>query len=362
MPKLLILSRYDELGASSRLRMLQYVPALQATGWNAHVEPLFSNEYLETIYQVRRGKVWHLNRLALVARAYFHRVLILLQCRHYDIVWVEKELFPFLPAFFERLLSDSGVPYIVDYDDAIFHNYDRSESRFLRNLIGDKLKRLIAGARAVTVGNDYLAAYARSKGAQQICSVPTVIDITRYQVVDEPPDGVFRIGWVGSPSSAQYLPVVYAPLQRLAEFRNIVFVTVGAPPIAIAGVTVEQHDWTLESEVRLIQGFHLGIMPLNDTPWERGKCGYKLIQYMACGRPVVASPVGVNREIVTARVGQLARTEDDWFEALNALAANADLRQRQGAEARLMAEKHYTQQIVAPQIDSLLRSHVRKDR
>lgn len=357
MPKILILSRYNTLGASSRLRMLQYVPDFEAAGWTVCVEPLLCNKYLDTIYQHHKTIWLRLMRLAFITNGYWHRFRILLQTGRYDIIWIEKELFPFLPALFEKILSLNKVPYIIDYDDAVFHNYDRSVSRFVRKLLANKLQRLIVGASAVTVGNNYLLEYMVRQGAEYVERVPTVIDISRYEVTKEPPSEVFRIGWIGSPSSAQYLPIIFGALQQLAQKWNIVFVTVGAPLISIPGVKVEQNKWTLESEGRIIQSFHVGVMPLSDTPWERGKCGYKLVQYMACGRPVVASPVGINLEIVSNDVGRLAGLEKDWVQALDELASDQQLRARLGKAARLVVEKTYTKQVVAPKLNQLLRKY-----
>lgn len=337
--------------------MLQYIPALEDAGWTVQVHPLLCNRYLATIYDTRKTVWLRLRRLVLIVQGYVHRFRILLQrCKH-DVVWVEKELFPFLPSIFENLIFAASKTYILDYDDAVFHNYDLNKNVLVRGLLRNKLQSLIAGASAVTVGNGYLSEYAFHQGARHIERVPTVIDLTRYQVAAEPATDVFRIGWIGSPSSAQYLPMVYSALQRLAKKRNIVFVTVGAPPISVQGVQVEQYDWKLESEANLIQSFHVGIMPLNNTPWECGKCGYKLIQYMACGRPVIASPVGVNTEIVTEDVGRLANTEEEWERTLDELASDPQLRLRLGTAARFAVEKTYTKQVVAPKIDRLLRQY-----
>jgi glycosyltransferase involved in cell wall biosynthesis len=355
MPKILILSRYNTLGASSRLRMLQYAPDFESSGWSVRIEPLLCDKYLDNIYKDKKTICISIIRLALVVRCYFHRLIILLNIGHYDIIWIEKELFPFLPSLFEKIIILNKLPYIIDYDDAVFHNYDRSENRFVRKLLATKLQRLIAGASAVTVGNNYLLEYMVRQGAKYIERVPTVIDISRYEVTKEPPSDVFRIGWIGSPSSAQYLPIIYGALQQLAQKWNIVFVTIGAPLISIPGVKVEQYKWTLESEGRIIQSFHVGVMPLSDTPWERGKCGYKLVQYMACGRPVIASPVGINSEIVSNNVGRLAGLEKDWVQALDELASDQQLRARLGKAARLVVEKTYTKQVVAPKLNRLFR-------
>jgi glycosyltransferase involved in cell wall biosynthesis len=123
------------------------------------------------------------------------------------------------------------------------------------------------------------------------------------------------------------------------------------PPIA---VPVESHPWSEDSEGPVLATIHIGIMPLPDEPWERGKCGYKLIQYMACGRPVVASPVGVNQDIVTADTGLLAADQGAWLAALRRLAADPALRQAMGAAGRRKVESDYSLQATAPRLVQLL--------
>ena len=360
MPSLLILTRYDTQGASSRLRMLQYVPGLESRGWTVRVSSLLSNEYLNARYSGDQSLSGRLRLLSLILRAYLCRLWVLRSLRAYDIVWLEKELFPFLPSIFERILIKSETPYVVDFDDAVFHNYDINRRKIIRYSLSAKLKELIARSSAITAGNAYLSDYAREQGAQSIERIPTVIDLARYKVVPELPDDVLRVGWVGSPSTTQYLPIVFGALKRLAARRNVTLVTVGALPISLSGVRVEQLEWSLESEVEAIQGFHIGIMPLFHSPWEMGKCGYKLIQYMACGRPVIASPVGVNEEIVSRSVGRLAATEDEWLQAFEELASDPKLRRQLGAEARKVVEVSYSKQVIAPRLESLFRSHLGK--
>jgi glycosyltransferase involved in cell wall biosynthesis len=246
------------------------------------------------------------------------------------------------------------VPYVVDYDDAIFHSYDSSPSRWIRKALSNKLDGLLAVSYAVTVGNNYLAQYAHSHGARRVVLIPTVVDIDRYRVTPEPPGDVFRIAWIGSPGTTKYLQLLAEPLRRLALEKKIMLVTIGAGPLHLPGVPLEQHAWSLDNETQLLETIHVGVMPLPDSPWERGKCGYKLIQYMACGRPVVASPVGINQEIVTPEIGFLASDVQGWYEGLRALSDQPALRQRMGQAARDRVEQSYSLQVTAPKIVRLL--------
>ena len=346
--RLLVLSRHDTLGASSRLRTFQYLPFLEKAGFNVVVSPFFDNEYLRALYS--RGR-----RFPDVVRAYRRRFEVLRNLRSTSVVWVEKEIAPFLPAWAEGWLAKSGVPYIVDYDDATFHTYDRHQSPFIRHFLGNKFQSLLGNAHLVTVGNAYLEKYALDHGATHVERIPTVVDITRYPQSEDPPGTEFRIGWIGTPATTKYLKYVREALRQLAQRRPIRLVTIGAAPLSDFGIPLEQHAWCESNEARLLATIHLGIMPLPDEPWERGKCGYKLIQYMACGKPVVASPVGVNRDIVSQDVGFLAQDEKEWVAALSFLAADHKLRSRYGAAARRKVETQYSLAVTAQRLCELIK-------
>ena len=346
--RLLLLPRYGPLGASSRLRMYQYLPALEAAGFEVTVAPLFSDHYVESLYATGR-RPW-----SDILVGYLKRLRALLQAGKVDVVWVEKELLPYLPAVCEHALSKAHVPYVVDYDDAVFHTYDQHRLPWVRALLGERLTPLISGAYAVTAGNAYLADYAQRHGAGRVEIVPTVVDLRRYDVLPEPDDSIFRIGWIGSASTVKYLDQLREPLRQLARHGDVCLVTIGAPALKGLGVALEQHPWSADTEAALLATIHVGVMPLPDTPWERGKCGYKLIQYMACGRPVVASPVGINSEIVDDSVGFLAEDHDAWIAALSRLRTQPELRRSQGAAGRKKIESLYSLQAVAPGISRLL--------
>ena len=350
--RILLLSRYSGLGASSRMRLFQYVPFLERIGAQILISPFFDDAYLKELYSTRK------RHFTTVAASYVRRACALLRARSCSVVWVEKEVFPFLPAGFEALLSHCGVPYIVDYDDAIFHTYDQHRSTWVRRALERKLDPLLNNATHVTVGNSYLEAYVRAHGASSVTRIPTVVDITRYNVSPEPyldtTSTEFRIGWIGSPETTKYLHLVRDALRALSAERPIRLITIGAAPLPDYGVPLEQHAWDEQTEAQLLSSIHVGIMPLMDSPWERGKCGYKLIQYMACGRPVVASPVGVNQDIVTDRVGFLAHDTDAWLQALRLLASDIDRRRAYGAAARERVEREFTLQVTAPRIVELL--------
>ncbi|MBT1070605.1 glycosyltransferase family 4 protein [Pelotalea chapellei] len=349
--KILLLTRYGQLGASSRMRFLLYVPSLEGAGIECSVAPLFDDNQLAERYRKKRYG------FSSLVQSYVRRLLMLFKKRYFDLVWIEKEALPWLPAWFERwFLSD--VPYVLDYDDAIFHNYDLHSSPVVRHFFSNRIDHLMADARLVVAGNSYLAQRAREVGAK-VEIVPTLIDLDRYSAKNISSDEVdlLKIVWVGSPSTIRYLKLLYKPLVELS--RQFVFKlrVIGADTFAIEGVNVECVPWSEATEAASIRECDVGVMPLLDSPWERGKCGYKLIQYMACGLPVVASPVGVNSEIVNnGQNGYLADTDGAWVDALGALLGDAVLRQQMGAAGRKRVEDDYCIQQVAPRMIGLLRA------
>jgi glycosyltransferase involved in cell wall biosynthesis len=209
-------------------------------------------------------------------------------------------------------------------------------------------------AHTVVAGNDYLARHARQAGARHVEIVPTAIDLGRYRDLPAAPasHGV-TVGWIGIPLNAHYLQMV-EPALRVVD--SIQLHVVGAPvPPEFHGIPAESFPWSEDTEIARIAGFDIGIMPLCDTPWERGKCAYKLLQVMAAGKPVIASPVGANVQVVRHGInGFLADTTEEWTNALRSLAADPALRQRMGAEARKTVEDQYAAAAIAPRLASIL--------
>ena len=333
--KVMVLSRYGTLAASPRYRFAQYVPSLAARGIHLDVSALLDDAYLQARFSGQSATSRQL--LGALGR----RSSALVHARRYDLAVLHCELLPFAPAWFERLAL-AGVPYVFDYDDAIFHKYDMHSMALVRRVYGKKLLRVIRGARSVFAGSGYLADYARAANAN-VHLVPTVVDMGRYEVKKRAAtDKPFTIGWIGSPSTTKYLMLVAPALQRLAQHAPVRLIAVGASPIVIDGVQVDQRAWNEQREVGDLLECDVGIMPLTDDPWTRGKCAFKLIQYMACGLPVIASPVGANRDVVTGECGLFADSQNDWVDAMARLRDDQDLRFVLGARGRERAERHYS--------------------
>jgi hypothetical protein len=292
-------------------------------------------------------------------RAYLDRFRGLLGRTDADIVWVYAELFPYLPGGLERLAFRSGKPVVYDFDDAFFHTYDSHPNALVRGLLGRKLEPLLRGAAAACCGNAYLETYA-SRFCEKTMLLPTVVDTDVYDSAPGPrPDRPVTVGWIGSPSTWPYMRPLLPSLRELAQSRGIRIRVVGAGPAARADAFpgLDLIEWSEAREVEEVRAMDIGVMPLPDDIWARGKSGYKLIQYMACALPVVASPVGVNREIVTpGDTGFLATGDSEWRDALLRLIESPDLRRTFGQAGRRRVAERYSLQVQAPRLVTLLQS------
>ena len=348
--KILLLSRYGRLGASSRLRSYQYLPYLKEQGIDVTVQALFDDAYLDKLYAKKSKK------FSAIIRYYSLRLMTLLNSKQFDLLWIEKELLPGLPAVAEWLLAKCFVPYIVDYDDAIYHRYDQHQNPMVKFLLKNKIGRVMQHAKTVITGNDYLAEHAQIWQARCIEILPTVIDLTRYSLpAIAQSNQVFTIGWIGTPATQHYLHELAPVLTSLCQTGQVQVLAVGARDLNLPNVNLICLPWTEADEVAAIYRFDIGIMPLPDQAWERGKCGYKLIQYMACSKAVIASPVGSNQQIVNHGVnGYLASTLADWQMALIELKENPAQRMAMGQAGRNKVEASYCLQVTAPRLHKIL--------
>lgn len=347
--RMLAFMKYGSQAASARQRLMQYAPYLADHGIEIEYLPLLGNDHM------RRVAAGGSKAPGPTLAAYARRLAALLTRRDFDLLWVQYELFPYFPGAFERLVGLSGKPVVVDYDDAIFHMYDEHRVSAVRRALGTKLAPLLARADAVICGNAYIEAYA-SRYCARTPIIPTVVDTRVFRPRDgEGPPGPVVIGWIGSPSTWGFVEPLLGRLLPLLAREGATMRVVGAGPRAKGLPGVDARDWSETREIADLQSMDIGIMPAQDDPWQRGKCGYKLIQYMACGLPVVGSPVGVNRDIVTPEVGLLARTPDQWEDALVRLIGDAPLRRAMGVSGRARAEANYSLQSQQPRLLQVLR-------
>lgn len=326
------------------------------------VKPFFDDAYLKDFYAGKKN-------ISAVLKSYVKRLWVIFSVFSYDRVVIEKEIFPFLPALAEWMLKLLGIKYIVDYDDAIFHNYDQSANPIIKKFLANKIANVMRFSGTVVAGNQYLADYAARSGAKNIEIIPTVIDLERYPVknsdsdLELPPNVIlsgvegkagersasennqkFVVGWIGTKTTFEkhLLPCKDWIKALLIQDPNIRFHIVGITEDMDLGKNVQYIRWTEETEVAEILKMDIGLMPLQDSKWEKGKCAYKLIQYAACGIPGVASDVGMNREVtVSGETGILASADEEWIQAIKALKSNIELRHQMGRNARKKVEERY---------------------
>ncbi|MBB6254820.1 glycosyltransferase family 4 protein [Nitrospirillum iridis] len=342
--------RYDRLGASSRLRFFDPLPHLTAAGLDVTAAPFFDDAYLQRLYAGQPVNGWAL------AGRYRRRLAALAGARSADLLWIEKEALPWLPADFERGLF-RGRPYALDFDDAWHLRYAGHRRAAVRRLLGAKLERLVSGAALTVVANDVLADWADRAGARTLLRLPTPVDLARYQSAPTPPGatGGFRVGWIGTPSSIRYLEALAGPLAALAASGPLTLVTIASRPANLPGVPEDFIPWSETGEHAALASIDAGVMPLPHTPFAQGKSGFKLLQYMAAGKAVVASPVGENRRIVSDGVSGLwADSPQEWVRALAALRDDADLRHRLAAAGRDLVARDYDLAVLGPRLAAAL--------
>ena len=284
----------------------------------------------------------------------------------FDVVVVQKESFPL---GLERIFDWTRVPLVFDLDDAVYANASLPDGRGrVVSALADALLRrehalpaLLRRCEEVVVGSPVLGRWA-SQHARSVRLIPTVVDTDAYANATPPRRDTPRIGWIGTPRNAQYLHALVPVFQRLAARHRFVLRVAGpmrfdAPGVEVACVGWRHYDG-VDDEVADLSAIDIGVMPLPDTAFARGKCGFKLVQYMAAGRPVVASPVGVNAELV-GDAGLLASQPEEWEQALGTLLADAALRARLGARGQARAAARYSLNATGPRWLEVLRDAAR---
>ncbi|MBG0859041.1 MAG: glycosyltransferase family 4 protein [Bacteroidales bacterium] len=330
--KILFLPRYGKSGPSSRYRFYQYFDIIESHNIKFRVSPFFTGKYIKQFYS--SGSKSFLN----VIFSYLRRLIVLFTIPGYDQVVIEYELLPYFPAVFERLLKLLKINYIVDYDDAVYLKYQENKNWLVRVIFPGKIEKVIQYAGNVITGNKYLYEYAK-KFNDNVHNVPTVVSRFKFDRVPAPEKkDRFILGWNGSPSSSKYL-IPFSGLFRALDSNGIQINLIGFDEklkYHFNGIDINWIEWSEDSEISEIKKFSVGIMPLEDDLWSQSKCGFKLIQYMACSLPVIASPVGINREMVdNAVTGFLASDFDEWMNAVSYLLRNPE-------EAMLMGQRGYT--------------------
>jgi len=353
MVRVLALTRWPRSAASSRQRFLAFASFLARHDIELTVRPFFDEAYISRVNSGLKA-----NSMELMAH-YGRRLSELSKRGRYDLLWIEKEALPQIPYHLEALfLGNSKI--LLDLDDA-WHL--RTQASPLRHLLARKIERLSRRADGLTVANAALKAWAVQAGVPEskVTLVPTGLDVNLYESAPEP-DGPFTLGWIGGPFTTEYLESIERPLRRLSsEGVHLLVVGENRELDRLGGIRLEQHPWSEATESKLLSRCHVGISPLLHDGWSQFKSGYKLIQYMAAGRPAVASPIGANCDVMAAEeTGLFATSEAEWYSQINRLRQDSDLRRRLGRQARLRCEQMFSIEALGGHLTRLMHQLARE--
>lgn len=341
--KVLYLTKYSKWGPSSRYRVYQYLDYFKKEGIKYTICPLFKGRYFKILFclsgirRLTQKIIYSSLRLG-------KRIIDLRYVIGHDLIVVEREIYPYLPPILEYFVKFLNKNLIVEFDDAIFLTLGH----------GYKLPRIIRLAKHVIVGNDYLKKYTLRYN-KNVTIIPTAIDTEKYHIKERRRGKEVIIGWIGLPYNLSYLIWLERVFKILSKRYQIVLKVISARELKMEGVKVINRRWNLETEIDELQSLDIGIMPLPDSEWTRGKCGLKILQYMGVGIPVVASPVGVNSAIIQDGVnGFLASSEKEWIEKLSLLIEDEELCKKLGKRGREKVEKYYSLKVIAPRLKTIL--------
>ncbi len=343
MIRILTLIPYPIEGASPRFRAYAYKEPLREHGIDLDIHPFMTRSVFHAWMSSRRLTP---PTLVGLGRAACARVVTALKARRYDVIWIQRQTAPALRSVFDELFIRSGVPIVFDMDDAVFLEYP--------------IEHLLRASHATTVGNRHLARYAETVAPRtRTVVVPTVLDMRVYQPTAHRTDDPPVVGWIGTKSSFErYLEPMLAPIAQTCREHGAVLEVVAsdgerAATEAVGGRFV---PWSLEGERSALRHFDIGIMPLFDDAYARGKCAFKLIEYGAVGIASVGSRVGANSEVIEHGVtGLLANGTEEFQRQLAQLIHHPELRDNMGSAARKRVASRYSVQSQTPVLADLFR-------
>lgn len=322
-----------------RYRFEQYFDFLEENGYSCFLSNIIDEKDDKIMY----SKGNYFKKASIVVKSYKHRRKNLKSLNDFDLVLIYREALITPSIYFERKIAESNIPVVYDFDDAIWVK-DVSDGNkalsFLKN--ADKIKKILPMVTHVTVGNTYLADFAK-KYNNNITIIPSTIDTDKYKKIVRKHNGI-NIGWVGSHTTVKHFEEAIPVLKKIKEkYPTVNFKVIGDPNYKNEELDIKGQPWSNEKEVELFNELDIGIMPLPDNPWTRGKCGMKGLLYMAVETPAIMSPVGMNNDIVEdGENGYLPKSDEEWFDVLSKLIEDADLREKIGIAGRKTIEEKYS--------------------
>ena len=326
--KIFFIVPYPTSGPSNRFRVEQYLPYLDKKNVTYRVRPFCNNEF----YFLLRKRGHYFKKFAYLLAFSFRRLVDLFRSLNYDVVFIHREAFPTKDYIFEWLFRRFAKRMIYDFDDSVFLKKPA------------KVAAAVRMADRVIAGNDFLKNYASSLN-KDVVILPTCIDTMRYKPAANKNDNQkVVIGWIGSPTTSEYLKALKDVFKAISDkYKNVEIRIIGGMSGKFLGPSLIYKNWSLEREIDDLQEFDIGIMPMPDNEWTRGKCAFKIIQYMASGIPSVASPVGMNLEVIKDGVsGFFASGTEEWREKLSKLIESPELRKELGGNGRKTVEVKYS--------------------
>lgn len=325
-----------------RFRFEQWLELLPADSVEAQIHPLFDRAVYRRLY----GSGGLATKSFATIKGLAKRIRDVTSAKKVDVAFLYREAFPLGPPVLDAYL-ERRIPVVYDFDDAIFLGGTSEANSMIAKLkMPQKIQRIIAGAAITTVGNNFLASYAK-RFSRSVRLLPTTIDVDKYQPPDSrAPRSLVRLGWSGSRTTSAHLDTIRPVLVRALRELPVELHLIGDPDFRLpTSERVTVKAWDARNEIQDIASFDIGLMPLPDDDWSRGKCGLKALQYMALEVSPVVSPVGVNTDIVSdGDNGLLASNEDEWMEAIARLVESESLRRNLGKAARETVIERYSGQ------------------
>lgn len=324
---------------SQRFRFEQYISILEKGNIHCRIESFWSLKYWNILYH--KGK--RLQKAVGLILGFVRRFLLLFSSFQFDFIFIHREAAPVGPPVFEFIMAKVFQKKIIyDFDDAIWlPNVSEVNKKIGGLKWHGKVKHICRWAHKVTCGNEYLCNYARNYN-KNIELIPTTIDTNYHKPFREKPTTVV-IGWTGSQSTIDYLSPLIPILSQLEKKYQFEFRVISNKNPNLKTDSFRFVPWSKETEIKELQQFTIGVMPLPDDEWAKGKCGFKGLQYMSLEIPTIMSPVGVNNQIIQqGKNGFLASTEQEWIKYLSSLLSSEELRQQIGKEGRKTVEEKYS--------------------